>query len=63
MVLFYTTFLIPKIGAQLVAAKQELPWITKQLMNVSYIMTSWWVLLVIAVLAAIVITPRRFLKT
>ena len=48
VVLILTTFVIPKIGAQLVAARQQLPWITKQLMNVSYIMTSWWVLLVIA---------------
>ena len=63
VILILTTFVIPKIGAQLVAAKQELPWITKQLMNVSYVMTSWWVLLVIAAIIGMVWGLRRFFKT
>ena len=63
VILILTTFVIPKIGAQLIAAKQELPWITKQLMNVSYIMTSWWVLLVIAAIIGMVWGSRRFFKT
>ena len=63
VILILTTFVIPKIGAQLVAAKQELPWITKQLMNVSYVMTSWWVLLVIAAIVGMVWGLRRFFKT
>jgi len=63
VILILTTFVIPKIGAQLVAAKQELPWITKQLMNVSYIMTSWWALLVIAAIIGMVWGLRRFFKT
>jgi type II secretory pathway component PulF len=63
VVLILTTFVIPKIGAQLVAARQELPWITKQLMNVSYVMTSWWVLVVIGVIVGIVWALRRFFKT
>jgi general secretion pathway protein F len=63
VVLILTTFVIPKIGAQLVAAKQDLPWITKRLMNASYIMTSWWVILVIAGIVAIVWGLRRFFKT
>jgi type II secretory pathway component PulF len=63
VVLILTTFVIPKIGAQLIAARQELPWITKQLMNVSYVMTSWWVLLVIGVIVGIVWVFRRFFKT
>jgi general secretion pathway protein F len=63
VILILTTFVIPKIGAQLVAAKQELPWITKQLMNVSYVMTSWWALLVIAVIIGMVWGLRRFFKT
>jgi type II secretory pathway component PulF len=63
VVLILTTFVIPKIGAQLVASKQELPWITKQLMNVSYIMTSWWVLLVIATIIGMVWGLKRFFKT
>ena len=63
IVLILTTFVIPKIGAQLVAAKQELPWITKQLMNFSYVMTSWWVILVIAGIVAMVWGLKRFFKT
>jgi type II secretory pathway component PulF len=63
VVLILTTFVIPKIGAQLVAARQQLPWLTKQLMNVSYIMTSWWVLLVIGVIVGFVWGTRRFFKT
>jgi general secretion pathway protein F len=63
VILILTTFVIPKIGAQLVAARQELPWITKQLMNVSYILTSWWVLMVIAGIIAAVWLLRRFFKT
>lgn len=63
VVLILTTFVIPKIGAQLVAAKQELPWITKQLMNVSYVMTSWWVLLVIAAMIGMVWGLKRFFNT
>ena len=62
-ILVLTTFVIPKIGAQLVAARQELPWLTKQLMNTSYIMTSWWALLVIAAVVGIVLSMRRFFKT
>jgi general secretion pathway protein F len=63
IVLILTTFVIPKIGAQLVASKQELPWITKQLMNFSYVMTSWWVILVIAGIVAIIWGLKRYFKT
>jgi type II secretory pathway component PulF len=63
VVLILTTFVIPKIGAQLIAAKQQLPWITKQLMNFSYIMTSWWVLLFIAAIVAAIWAARRFFRT
>ena len=63
VIIILTTFVIPKIGAQLVAARQELPWITKQLMNFSYILTSWWVVLLIAGIVAIVWSLKRFFKT
>jgi type II secretory pathway component PulF len=63
VVIILTTFVIPKIGAQLIASKQELPWITKRLMNASYIMTSWWVLLVIAGIVATIWGAKRFFKT
>jgi general secretion pathway protein F len=63
VVVILTTFVIPKIGAQLVAARQELPWLTKQLMNISHIMTSWWVLLVIAAIVAFIWGLKSFFRT
>jgi general secretion pathway protein F len=63
VILILTTFVIPKIGAQLIASRQELPWITKQLMNVSHLLTSWWVVLVVAGLVALVWGMKRFFKT
>ncbi len=63
VIIILTTFVIPKIGAQLLAAKQELPWVTKQLMNFSYILTSWWVIVVIAGIIGMIWGLRRFFKT
>ncbi|MEE9371120.1 MAG: type II secretion system F family protein, partial [Sedimentisphaerales bacterium] len=54
---------IPKIADQIVRTGQELPWITRQLMNVSYVLTSWWLLVVLAALFGIVWGLKRFLKT
>lgn len=62
-ILILTTKVIPKIGAQIERTGQELPWITRQLMNVGHIMTSAWILLVIAVVVATVWAIKRFLST
>jgi len=62
-ILVLTTFVIPKIADQIARTGQELPWITKQLMNVSYVLTSWWLFVVIAVIVGIIWGLRRFLKT
>ncbi len=62
-VLILTTTVIPKIAEQIARTGQELPWITRQLMNVSYILTSWWLLVVIVAVFGIVWALRRFLKT
>jgi type II secretory pathway component PulF len=58
-----TTMVIPKIGEEIERARRELPWITKRLMDVGYVLTSWWLLVVIAAMVAIVWGLRRFLKT
>jgi general secretion pathway protein F len=58
-----TTLVIPKIGTEIKRTGQELPWITKGLMDVGYVLTSWWVLVVIAAGLGIVWVVRRFLKT
>jgi len=63
VVFILTTTVIPKIGKQIMATGQQLPWITTQLMNISYILRSWWLFVIIAVIAAIVFALRRFLKT
>ncbi|MCK4753392.1 MAG: type II secretion system F family protein [Planctomycetes bacterium] len=62
-VLILTTVVIPRIAKQIANTGQELPWITKQMMNVSHILTSWWLLLVVAVIIAIVLSAKRFLRT
>jgi type II secretory pathway component PulF len=62
-VIFLTIVVVPKIGKQLEDVGQQLPWITKQMMNVGYIFTSLWLFLLIAVIGAAVWSLRSFLKT
>ncbi|MHC4526802.1 MAG: type II secretion system F family protein, partial [Planctomycetota bacterium] len=58
-----TTMVIPKIGKQIEATGHPLPWITRQLMNVGYVLTSWWLLAVIAGIVGIIVALKRFLAT
>ena len=62
-ILILTTQVIPKIGNEIARAGRELPWITKRLMDVGYVLTSWWLLLVIAAIVGFVWGLKRFLKT
>ncbi|MCK4292847.1 MAG: type II secretion system F family protein [Planctomycetes bacterium] len=62
-IIILTTAVIPKIGEQIRSTGRELPWITRQLMNVSYVLKSAWVLVVIAVIIGIVWGLRWFFKT
>ena len=62
-ILILTTKVIPKIGEQIIRTGQDLPWITKQLMNIGYVLTSWWLLVVIAALVGIVWSFKKFFKT
>lgn len=62
-ILILTTKVIPKIGEQIVRTGQEIPWVTKLLMNVGYVLTSWWLLVVIAALVGIVWSFKKFFKT
>jgi general secretion pathway protein F len=62
-VLVLTIKVIPKIGEQIKASGKELPWITERLMDVGYVLTSWWLLVVIAAIVAIIWGMKRFLKT
>jgi len=62
-ILILTTVVIPKIGEQIARTGQELPWITRGLMNVGHILTSWWLLVVVVVGFGIVWALKWFLKT
>ena len=62
-ILVLTIFVIPKLAEQITQTGQELPWITKRLMDVGYVMTSWWLLVVIAAIVGIVWALKKFLKT
>ena len=62
-IVILTTLVIPRIGEEIKRAGQELPWITKRLMDIGYILTSWWLLVVIAAVVGIVWAFRWFLKT
>jgi len=62
-ILILTTKVIPTIGEQIERAGQELPWITKQLMNVGYVLTTWWLLVVIAAGFGIVWGLKKFFRT
>ena len=62
-ILILTTQVIPKIGNEIARAGRELPWITRRLMDVGYVLTSWWLLLVIAAIVGFIWGLKRFLKT
>jgi general secretion pathway protein F len=62
-IIILTTAVIPKIGEQIKSTGHDLPWITRQVMNVGYILTSGWVVAVIAVLVLSVWGMRRFFRT
>ena len=62
-IIVLTTTVIPKIGEQIKRSGQELPGITKLLMGVGHVLTSWWVLVVIGAIVGIVWGLRQFLKT
>lgn len=58
-----TTLVIPKIGDEIRRSGQELPWITERLMDVGYVLTSWWLLVVIVAGIGTVWGLKRFLRT
>ncbi len=62
-ILVLTTMVIPKIGEQITRTGQELPWITRQLMNVGHTLSSWRLLVVIVVGFGIIWVLKRFLNT
>lgn len=61
-IIFLTTFVLPKIIAQLEKAKMQLPLITRALMAVSYFLIHYWYVVLI-VIFLVVFSVRKFLKT
>ena len=62
-ILVLTTLVIPKIAEQIVRTGQELPWITRGLMSVGYVLRSWWLLVVLSAVFGIVWALKRSLST
>jgi type II secretory pathway component PulF len=62
-VMILTTMVIPKIGKQIEATGHPLPWVTRQLMNVGYVLTSWWAIVVVVGVIGIIWSLKRFLAT
>ncbi len=62
-ILILTIKVIPTISEQIKRAGQELPLITQGMMSISYVMTSWWLLVVLITAAGLAYILKRFLKT
>jgi type II secretory pathway component PulF len=62
-VLFLTIKVIPVIAEQIEKTGQELPWITKFLVRVSNVFTSWYLLIIIAATAMIIYSVRKFFRS
>jgi len=62
-ILILTTTVIPKIASQIESTGQQLPWITRQLMGVGNLLTSWRLLPVLLAVFGAVWGLKRFLKT
>ncbi|UCC98313.1 MAG: type II secretion system F family protein [Phycisphaerales bacterium] len=62
-ILVLTTQVIPKIGEEIKRAGRELPWITERLMDIGYVLTSWWLVVVIAAGMGTIWALKQFLRT
>jgi general secretion pathway protein F len=62
-VVFLTVKVIPVIAEQIEQTGQELPWMTKAMVSISHILTSWWVFVVIGVIVLFVWALKRFFST
>jgi type II secretory pathway component PulF len=63
VVIVLMVWVIPKITEQLVATGQSLPWLTRTLMNISDLLTSGWVFVLIAGIVGLVLLYKRIVKT
>jgi general secretion pathway protein F len=63
VIIFLTTVVIPVVGKQLENSGQDMPGITKAVMGISYVLTSWWVFVIIGAVALAVWGIKRFVAT
>ena len=63
VVIVLMVWVIPQITEQLVATGQTLPWLTRTLMNISALLTSGWVIVIIAGIVGLVLLYKRVVKT
>ena len=54
---------IPNITEQLQKTGQELPWLTTFMMGVSSVLTSWWVVAIMAGIVGLVLLYKRLVRT
>jgi len=62
-VLFLTIKVIPVIAEQIEKTGQQLPWITRALVKTSDVLTSWWLVVIIASVVVICWSIKKFLRT
>lgn len=64
VMIFFTTYVIPKIGVQIVKTGQELPAITTFVLGLSHILTSWkWDLVILGSIFALILLIKRLVRT
>jgi type II secretory pathway component PulF len=63
VVIVLMVWVIPKITEQLVATGQSLPWLTRTLMTISDLLTSGWVIVIVAGITGLVLVYKRLVKT
>ncbi|MHC5120768.1 MAG: type II secretion system F family protein, partial [Planctomycetota bacterium] len=63
VVIVLMVWVIPKITEQLVATGQSLPWLTRTLMTISDLLTSGWVIVIVAGITGLVLLYKRLVKT
>ena len=52
-VLYLTIYVIPVIAEQIAKTGQQLPWLTRAVVNTSNVLTSWWAVVIIAAIGLI----------
>ena len=63
VLLVIMTVVIPRITEQLLKTGQKLPWLTNAMIGISNVLTSWWIVVIIAGIAGIVLLYQRLVRT